>query len=170
MTRRTKMKLMSVGLAVAMTLFGLTLPMPTRAAQAIAITTNDFVPFAQLAFVPCANGGAGELVLIQGTLHIEQHITINDNRATIKSHAQPQGASGVGLTTGDPYRAVGGTQEVDTLANPTNGAFEFTFINNFRIIGPGPDNNLLVHQTIHETINANGTVTTTVTNTSVDCN
>ena len=137
-------------------------------AQALTITTNDFVPFALVAFVPCANGGAGELVLVQGTLHLQDHITINNNRANIKTHAQPQGASGVGLTTGDTYNATGVTQEQDSIPI-VNGAFEFTFINNFRIIGQGPNNNLLVHQTIHQTINANGEVTTTVVNQSVEC-
>src|SRR5689334_15050025 len=157
----------AVGLCLA-TLFALSLMPTTSAASALTITTNDFVPFAQVAFVPCANGGAGEQVLISGTLHIEQHITINDNRATIKSHFQPQGAGGVGLTTGDVYNATGVTQEVDTVPL-TNGAAEFTFTNNFRIIGQGPGNNLLVHQTIHTTINANGDVTSVVSNTSAEC-
>ncbi len=137
-------------------------------AQALTITTNDFVPFALVAFVPCANGGAGELVLVQGTLHLQDHITINGNRANIKTHAQPQGASGVGLTTGDTYNATGVTQEQDSIPI-INGAFEFTFINNFKIIGQGPNNNLLVHQTIHQTVNANGEVTTFIDNTTVEC-
>ena len=137
-------------------------------AQATAITTNDFVPLAAAVFVPCANGGAGEVVLITGTLHVQNHITITDNRASIKSHFQPQGASGVGLTTGDVYHATGVTQEHDSIPI-TNGAFEFTFVNNFKIIGPGPDNNLLVHENVHVTIDANGNVTTTVDNLSVEC-
>ena len=137
--------------------------------QALALTTNQFVPFSQVAFVPCANGGAGELVLIEGTLHLQQHITINDNRANIKTHAQPQGVDGVGLITGDEYQATGVTQEQDSIPL-VNGAFEFTFINNFRIIGQATDNNLQVHQTVHVTIDANGVVTTVVDNTSIDCN
>lgn len=158
----------TLGLVLAITLLAFALAGPAFA-QALAITTNDFVPFAQVNLVPCANGGAGELVLIQGTLHIQQHITINGNRATIKSHFQPQGAGGTGLTTGDSYNAVGETQEVDTLAL-TAGATEFTFTNNFRLIGQGPGNNLQVHQLVHVTINADGTVTTVVDNTSVECN
>jgi len=137
--------------------------------QAAAITTNDFIPFSLLVFVPCANGGAGEDVLVEGTLHIQQHITINNNRATVKTHVQPQGADGVGQTTGDSYNAVGLTQEVDTIAL-TGGATEFTFINNFRLIGQKTDNNFQVHQTIHVTINANGDVTNSVDNTTIDCN
>ena len=158
----------TLSLTLAITLMALTLAGPAFA-QALAITTNDFVPFAQISLVPCANGGAGELVLVEGTLHIQQHITINNNRVTIKSHFQPQGAGGTGLTTGDSYNATGVTQEVDTLPL-VGGAAEFTFINNFRLIGAGPDNNLQVHQTIHVTINADGTVTSVVDNTSVECN
>jgi hypothetical protein len=136
--------------------------------QALAITTNDFVPFAQVVVVPCANGGAGEQVLISGTLHLQDHITINGNRANIKTHAQPQGGTGVGLTTGDTYNATGVTQEQDSIPL-INGAFEFTFVNNFKIIGQGPDNNLLVHQTVHVTITPDGVVTTVVDNLSVEC-
>ena len=137
--------------------------------QALSLTTNDFVPFAQAVLVPCAADGAGEMVLVEGVLHIQQHITINNNRATIKSHFQPQGAGGVGQTTGDKYNAVGVTQEVDTLPI-VGGAAEFTFINNFRLIGQGNDNNLQIHQTVHVTINANGDVVNTIDNTTVDCN
>lgn len=157
-----------LSLTLAITLVALSLAGPAFA-QALAITTNDFVPFAQVNLVPCANGGAGELVLVEGTLHIQQHITINNNRVTLKSHFQPQGAGGTGLTTGDSYNAVGVTQEVDTLPL-VGGAAEFTFINNFRLIGQGPDNNLQVKQTIHTTINANGDVTSVVDNTSIECN
>ena len=137
-------------------------------AQALTITTNDFVPFAQVAFVPCANGGAGEPVLISGTLHIQQHITINDDRVSLKTHFQPQGGTGVGLVTGDSYQATGVTQEHDSLPI-INGAANFTFVNNFKIIGEGSDNNLLIHQNVHVTVDANGVVTTVVDNLSVEC-
>ena len=154
-------------------IIGITLLMVSFAAvafsQALTITTNDFIPFSQLIFVPCANGGAGEDVLVEGILHLQQHITINDNRVTLKTHAQPQGADGVGQTTGDLYQGVGVTQEVDTLPL-IGGATEFTFVNNVRLIGQKTDNNLQEHQTIHVTINANGDVTNNVDNTTIDCN
>ena len=137
--------------------------------QALAITTNDFVPFSQLVFVPCANGGAGEDVLIEGTLHLQEHITINNNRVNLKIHAQPQGVDGVGQTTGDSYQAVGVTQEQDSIPL-LNGAAETTIVNNFRIIGQKTGNNLQVHQNLHITIDANGNVTTLIEHTSVDCN
>ena len=138
-------------------------------AQAIAITTSEFIPFAQLAFVPCADGGAGELVLIEGTLHVLTHVSINGNQANIKEQFQPQGATGVGLTTGDTYHAVGGTKFHDTIPL-TSGAQTFTLVNNFRLMGPGTDNNLQVHQNVHVTVNANGEITTEIDNTSAECN
>ena len=157
----------AVGLSLAV-LFALSL-MPAASADAVSITTNDFVPLALVVLVPCANGGSGELVLLDGTLHIQNHVTINGNRVNLKEHSQPQEVSGVGLTTGDTYHAVGVTQEEDSLPI-TNGAAEFTFVNNFRIIGSGPDNNLQVHQVTHVTVNANGDVTSEILKTSVDCN
>lgn len=161
-----KRKTITVTLAITLLVLSLA---GAAFSQALAITVNQFVPFAQVVFVPCANGGAGENVLIQGTLHIQQHITINDNRLNFKIHAQPQGVDGVGLVTGDSYQATGVTQEQDSIPL-INGAFEFTFVNNFRLIGQGPDNNLQVHQNVHVTIDANGFITTVVNNTSVDCN
>jgi hypothetical protein len=130
-----------------------------------AVIVNESVPFALIAFVPCANDGAGEAVLVEGTLHVLITETVNDNHVSFKAHFQPQGATGTGLTTGDTYRATGLTQEHISIGPSLTD----TFINNFRIIGPGPDNNLLVHQTIHLTINANGEVTSMVVNTSVEC-
>ena len=166
--KRFSFRRKTITLTIGLTLLALSFT-AVAFSQALAITTNDFVPFSQAVFVPCANGGAGETVLIEGILHIQQHGTVNNNRMTLKTHFQPQGVDGVGQTTGDSYQAVGVTQEVDTLPL-IGGAAEFTFVNNFRLIGTGPDNNLQVHQTIHVTVNANGDVTNTVDNTTVDCN
>jgi hypothetical protein len=135
-------------------------------AQATTVTTNEFVPVTLFAFVPCANGGAGELVTLEGTLHVLTHVTIDDQGGLhVKQHFQPQGVSGTGLTTGDTYHGTGATQ---TEFNATAGV-EQTSINNFRIIGQGPDNNLLVHSTFHVTVTPDGDVTTVVDNFSVEC-
>ncbi|MBI4420235.1 MAG: hypothetical protein HY560_05360, partial [Gemmatimonadetes bacterium] len=47
--------------------------------------------------------------------------------------------------------------------------FNTTYVNNFRIIGEGSGNNLLVHATSHITVNANGELTAVVDNFSVEC-
>jgi hypothetical protein len=136
--------------------------------SASTITTNDQVPFSFTVFVPCANGGAGEDVFVSGTLHVLTHQTISSSgNVQVKVHFQPQGATGVGQTTGDTYHATGVTQEEFNQ----NGTYPFTdtFVNNFRLIGPGPNNNLLIHENLHITINANGVVTAFVDNFSIEC-
>ena len=127
---------------------------------------NESVPIAVDVFVPCANGGAGELVALEGNVHMLLIITENANHLSVKSHSQPQGVRGTGLTTGDKYQGTGVTQDHFTV---NRGAETITFVNNFRIIGQGPGNNLLVHGVFHITFNANGEVTATVDNFSVEC-
>lgn len=138
----------------------------SASAQATTVTTNERVPIAVFAFVPCANDGAGELVVVTGTLHVLTHVTIDDQGGLhVRQHFQPQGVSGTGLTTGDKYQGTGVTQ---TEFNATAG-IEQTSVNNFRIVGQGPDNNLLIHSNVHVTVTPNGDVTSVVENSSVEC-
>jgi hypothetical protein len=124
----------------------------------------DFTGFS--IFVPCAAGGAGELVVFTGQLH--ELISFNMNAAGGTSgfmHFQPQGLTGIGMTTGLKYQATGVTQTSFSV----NAGEQMTFVNNFRIIGQGPGNNLLVHEVSHITIDANGNVTASFDNLSIDC-
>ena len=134
-------------------------------APASSSTVSTVFPIDLIVFVPCANGGAGEDVALSGNLHDLFHITVNGNSLHVKTHDQPQGISGTGLVTGDKYQATGVTQDEFN----TSVGMEETFINNFRIIGQGPGNNFLVHENFHITINANGTVTASHDNFTVDC-
>ena len=149
----------------------LTFSLPRVASsQASTSTSSQVVPIAQLAFVPCANDGAGELVSISGNLHILSHFTFNHPRLIVKSHSQPQGVKGVGQITGDVYHGTGVTQSINTILLSTlaSGAETFTLINNFGLIAPGTDNNFRVHENLHITINANGEFISS-SNISVDC-
>ncbi len=138
--------------------------MPSALAQASTVTTNTKVPVTIFVFIPCAN----ELIVVSGNLHILSHVTIDSNGGGhIQSHFQPQGVSGTGLTSGDKYQGVGVTRQSANFRGPA--PVEFTFVNRFQMIGQGPGNNLLVHQTIHMTVNANGVITANVSNFSVVC-
>jgi len=137
-------------------------------AQATTMTTSVRIPLPQpfQVFVPCAAGGAGELVDLSGTLHVLFHTTLDGNGGFhSKTHFQPQGVVGTGLTTGDTYQGTGATQ------SQFNGAVgeESTFVDNFRLIGQGPGNNLLLHETFHATVNANGVATAFVSSFRVEC-
>jgi hypothetical protein len=132
-----------------------------------SFSSSTIVPINMGVFVPCAVGGAGELVLLSGNLHSLYHFT--DDRAGgfhVMSENNPQGVSGTGTVSGDKYQATGVTL---SHFNTSGLPFNQTYVNNFRIVGQGPDNNYLVHQTYHITVNAKGQVTAQVDNFSVEC-
>lgn len=128
---------------------------PGLKAAATVFTSNLVFDFNFIVFVPCANGGLGEDVTFTGSLHDLFHLTINGNSFIVKYHDQPQGLKGVGAVTGDVYNATGVTQATQT-GSFVNGSFSYTY--NVKLIGPGPDNNLLIHETFKVTVNANGTL------------
>ena len=130
---------------------------------------NDMSDINLTVFVPCAAGGAGELVDLNGPLHTLITFTINGNNVSGMAHFQPQGLSGTGEATGDKYQATGVTKDSSFKLSFQNGQANQTFVNNFRIIGQGPGNNYLVHEVAHITFNANGTVTVLHENLSIDC-
>jgi len=140
----------------------------TAAANAAAqsVTVSQTFPIDLTVFVPCANGGAGESVDLSGNLHDLFHVTF-DGRGGF--HLQlldnPQGVSGTGETTGAKYQGTGVTR---SSFNGLVGSTE-TFVNNFRIIGMGPNNDFVVHENVHVTVNPDGTVTSSVDNFSATC-
>jgi len=136
-------------------------------AKATTFIENVRIPIDLFVFVPCAVQGVGEYVQLSGTLHVLFVTTIDDQGGFhSKYHFQPQGITGTGETTGDKYQGTGVTQ--GTLTGKVG--FEATDVNNFKIIGQGPGNNFMIHETFHVTVNANGTLTTFVDQTSVVCN
>ena len=139
----------------------------TPANAEIVVNESDMITLS--VFVPCAAGGAGEVVDLSGDLHSLITLTINNNNFTMKTHFQPQGISGTGETTGLSYQATGVTQQT-TNGSFVNGQFNTTFINRFDIIGQGSGNNFRVRETAHITVNANGTVTVTFDNFVIECN
>ena len=151
--------------AAVLLMAALLAPAPVRAA-ADSIMINQVFSIAMQVYIPCAAGGLGETVFLYGNLHDVYHITYNSAGGYRLHYSyNPQGISGLGDITGTKYQATG-----ITLGGSTGQlGYEETFVNNFRIIGAGTDNNFLVHETFHITINADGTVTASHDNFSVEC-
>lgn len=148
-----------------MLLIALLAPVSVSAA-AETFTVSSLFPIDILVFIPCAAGGAGELVELTGSLHDVFHVTFTSSGAFRLSFSDnPQGITGTGLTTGDKYQGTGITR--DNFGGRLG--FEETFVNNFRIIGQGSGNNFLIHENFHITVNANGTVTSFHDNFSAEC-
>ena len=132
------------------------------------VTTNLSLPMTVTAFVPCAAGGAGETVNLSGNLHVLMTLTVNVNHVESSLQFQPEGISGTGSVTGEKYQGTGMTRS-SFSADVAGFPFTTTFVNNFRIIGQSKGNNLLVHENFHLTINANGSVTASMDNFSMEC-
>ena len=139
---------------------------PALAASSGGIETNVRIPIALFVLVPCANGGAGEVISMSGILHDMFNVLSDGNGGFhVKLHSQPQGITGTGLVTGARYQAVGVTQERQNALAGGN----YTLVNNFRMIGPGPGNNFQVHENLNFTVNANGVVTANHDHVRVTC-
>jgi hypothetical protein len=136
---------------------------------ATVIHTQDKVPVPLfIVAIPCVPENA---VVTDAELHVVTKSVINSGgRISLSSHFQPIGNwDGVGSVTGDTYQATGVTLQDENSDNITTFPFETTYINNFRWIGPGPGNNVLVHTVAHVTINANGDITVNKIDTSSEC-
>ncbi len=127
------------------------------------------VTFHRTLFIACANEGAGEDVELSGLIQIFTVTTEDANGGVhVTSHVRPDGVVGVGETSGLNYRGTGGTFQAEGYS-AAGDEKTYSFVNNFRIIGQGPSNNLLVHFTVHQTINANGELTSDVDLNSSEC-
>jgi hypothetical protein len=138
----------------------------TVAGSTHASTTAESVPLSLTQSVPCANGGAGELVQLTGRLENVQAVTFDAaGGAHAQIHVNPQGVSGIGLSTGTSYRGVGVTAQQLNLG----AGLEQVFIDNFLLIGAGSAPDLRVHVNLVFIVSANGEVTADVVNVRVTC-
>lgn len=150
--------------AVSFALCLLTMLAMSAAPAFARVQVNEFTNIDLYVYIPCT----GHTVELKGPLHILISYTENRNHISGKFHYQPQGIAGTDVTTGDRYRATGVTQE-SFQTSLQNGHAGLTYVNNFRIIGQGPGNNYLVHETMHVTFNAAGIVSVYFDNFSAEC-
>jgi len=140
----------------------------TVQASASTVTTSTSFPISLSVFVPCAAGGAGEIVDLSGNLHDLFSVTLDGSGGFhLSAQDNPQGVSGVGETTGNKYQGTGVTRF--SFSGTAGGTYVETDVNNFRIIGSGPGNNFMVHDNFHITVNPDGTVTSFHDNFSITC-
>jgi hypothetical protein len=135
---------------------------------AFVFSENFVVQIDDNVWLPCANGGAGENVHIFGPLHVLNNGTFTDNTGRVHYQLQSEGMKGIGSVTGDEYKIIWNDEET-RAGSVINGRFVVTFVESFRIIGPGPGNNYSGHVTFHFTYNANGEETASFDNFTADC-
>jgi hypothetical protein len=136
---------------------------------AVTSSTQSTTRFNRRVWVSCANDGAGESVALLGELEWHSQATEDAQGGVhLVSFVRPSRVIGIGLATGQTYRGTGGTFEAEGY-NYDGYPATYAFVNNFRIIGQGPGNNLLMHMTLHQTVNADGEITADVDFTSLEC-
>jgi opacity protein-like surface antigen len=111
------------------------------------VTTNDKQSLAFAGYVPCANGGAGEILSGTVEAHTVDASTVNGNKDRSQFQFQVHGTM-EGAISGDTYRVSGVTRGASQESSE-NGRYSLTYVNNFHLIGPGPGNDLLAHEIAH---------------------
>lgn len=147
-------------LAASILCFGATVGAPPALAQAAPEITNITFPLDVSAFVPCANDGAGESVLVSGVAHFIVHqLTDSAGGTHFLLFANYQRMSGFGAVTGDRYLGIStSTSTAYNFAPFVGPPYSLTSVQSTRFIGPGPNNNLILLTQIHFTYNANDEV------------
>jgi hypothetical protein len=127
--------------------------------------TTEKIPF-DVVLAP--EEACGEAIHLSGTLLAMFSFTESSGgNVEIGFHFNPQGITGVGLTSGATYHATGETLGTTTIK--AKGGISDTFVNNFKIIGEGSAPNFLQTDVIHLTVNAKGVVTATVEKSTIRC-
>ncbi len=148
------LRLGAAGVAIALLC---SLSAPAAQAQAVVSTdvTYEPLPVDLVQRSVYTKDGFIEIADFEGETQIVSHTTVNGNQGMTHILTNIH-ARGVGRLTGDGYELMYSTSDRFTFDKLP---FEGTFVYDRRIIGPGRENNLWVHWTVHITINANGELT-----------
>ena len=116
------------------------------AAGAGAATTVEKQPFDST--FPICNG---DLIHISGTLLVTTTETSTPSGGLILAiHFQPQGVTGVDLSTGTVFHATGLTRDLTVFSPP--GGYTETFVNRFHIQATGGAQSYIVTDLFHVTV------------------
>ena len=138
-----------------LTLVGVGLLASVAGAEA-GVVGNTTASYAYAGWVPCADGGAGELVTGTIDAHLLDTETVNDGVDAWQFMFAPRGAL-VGETTGDTYRLTG-VERGSYVSVTQDDRFVLTYVNRYRLIGQGSGDNLVVRETAHVTSNGDDPV------------
>jgi hypothetical protein len=142
----------------------------TAAAGVLALTApqaragvvfNETQTFSAVTFNQCN----GDIVSVDGTVHEVDQVTDNGKTVHLGQHLNFN-VSGVGLPSGAIYSNA--NEQVNFELNIAKGT-TLTQVVNFRLIAQGQTPNVVLHALQHITVDANGNVTSSIDNFTVDC-
>lgn len=134
----------------------------------VVSSSEESLPYDNVLFVPCANGGEGEEVALAGSVKAIDHIVYNDRGFTLNYNFIAQGVTGVGLSTGEKFQASFGIKGTITGEFGEDGRYSRVFIQQLRIVG---QNTIFkVQYKTKITVTPDGKITTSIEDETVDCN
>ena len=139
-------------------------PIPGFAA-AMPVTTNETEVLSFTIDNPCSS----EPVLVSGMVHRVTQTILDPDHGTLVfvAHGNYQDLNGAGLISGTRYHVTGPYTTIQA-ATPLP-PFTLTTRASFQLTGEGANNNFVIEQLFHITINAIGEVTTIVDSYSATC-
>lgn len=157
-------------LLTLLTIFALALTLltlqPGASAQGDNHTTERFTENLDIV-IPASDGCSGEDVHVYGPLAGMIQTTTDAQGGThVELHYTPY-LTAVGLTSGLKYQAKGPGQYHTNLTQ--SSAYVFSGVNVTQLVAPGSTANLFLLETIHVTINADGTKTVDFDNVRFAC-
>ena len=142
-------------------------PPASPAKAAIVFNSIDTVLIEPDVYVPCADHGAGEIINFIGVFRFLNHSTRSPSGTfTAVARIQSSDITGTGFRTGDHYRGSGAIQDVLMVGR---AGLIFTSSYSFFVIGPEPEESFRLNETMHLTLDADGTFIATVDNFSAQC-
>lgn len=125
------------------------------------------VPFENEFFVPCANGGAGENVVLTGFINYIYQLSWTDSGFTMVYHDNAHQVTGTGVSSGELFVGSGGTNGI-VRGSWVNGQWIGTTIGQLRIIGR--NTNFDITYKYHITVTQDGTVVVETEELATECN
>ena len=113
------------------------------------------VPFERSLFVPCANSGAGEELLLTGKTNFVYQMSWSKHRFTMVYHDNVHDVTGVGLYTGDQFAMSGGTNGT-VMGSFVNSQWIGTTIQQLKVVGR--NSSFIVIYKYHIVVTSDGNV------------
>jgi hypothetical protein len=132
--------------------------------SASAATVQMRLPLNQTFFNPCT----GDTITFTGTINLVTGVTADGSGGFHVLFADNvSDVTGIGVPSGIVYQGVGGDWFETNVKPPFPAEFTATDVINFLSAGAAP--NFVANDTIHFTVNANGTITAQVVRFSLTC-
>ncbi|HEX7905455.1 MAG TPA: hypothetical protein VF487_16395 [Chitinophagaceae bacterium] len=130
-------------------------------------TSTVAVPYENTIYVPCANGGAGEYVQLNGYTNFLYTISWTDQGFTYGYHANYHQIKGVGLSSGQTFVASGNT-EGQVAASWLNERWVAIIKDQLRVISS--NTSFVIKNTYHAVTTPGGDVIMNLRENEVKCN